>query len=563
MDKLDEYFGWSLKDKISFWDMGIYSEKNKKFESKQLYIFLKRIILCDKENIYNKKQAIDLVIKLVFFDEIKVRQALSILLDEWIKSEDCMLECYRIKRLTLFYQYEPKEIEDVLKISLDSSDSIINAESNYQLGLVELFNANSDLHMEEYLQKLDSAKRYFDSSINKEENRIDAKLFFLICVCLESIIQGKENQFELIFNEIKKLVWEQRMFTFNEELTSIHIGIFRILSSFRKISKQKPDWWLDYKKQFNILCYNFYEMQNCTTRKELFYNTINTNLSKNLIEKKVEPIFKTNFKATLCKIDMILQDSDLNKQELEFLLYLKKLINEKKDDETQMINFNYEHLKEIYPNISYEEVEQLYTGVILQGDMSAVYKFLNDINKYSYDRLLNCIVASCIKLQGNKIYLQASEDDRNTYISNLLEALGFKNKDQTRWGNSNAGKSSGEIDIQIIENNGTPFSVIEALNLDSLNKSYLNLHLNKIFGYDTTGLKYNFILAYVVVKDFQAFWIKYIEHIKSHSFEYPISNFDTKKDVEFGYANIRVALSTHRRSGRNVGLYHICINLGS
>ncbi len=561
MNNLEEYFNFSLKDKISFFDLELYTEMDKSIDSKQLYIFLKKVILSDKENIYNRKQAIDLLIRLVFYDEIKIRQVLSILIDEWTIVEDYILESYRIKRLTLFYQHEPKDIEEILKTCTGSLNFSISSESNYQLGLIELFNANSDLDKKNYLKKLSNAQGYFNSSIEKEENRTDAKLLFLICVCLESSLQGKENEFKLVFNEIKKLIWEQRIFTFDEELISIHVGIFRVLCSFRRISEQKPEWWLDYIKQFNVLCYNFYEMQNCTTRKELFYKTINTNLSKNLIERKVEPLFKVNYKATLCKIDLILQDNYLDEQEKNFLVYLKNLINEKDDDEVQMINFNYEHLKEMYPSTSYKEFEQLYNGIFVQRDLSAVYKFLNDMNKYSYDRLLNCIITSCIKLQGNKIYLQASEDERNTYISNLLEALGFKNKDQTRWGRSNAGVSSGEIDIQIIDNNGTPFSIIEALNLDSLNKSYLNLHLDKIFGYDTTGLKYNFILSYVIVKDFEAFWIKYIEHIKNHSFEYPISDFNTKVGDEFEYANIRIGLSTHIRSGKNVGLYHICVNL--
>lgn len=64
----------------------------------------------------------------------------------------------------------------------------------------------------------------------------------------------------------------------------------------------------------------------------------------------------------------------------------------------------------------------------------AVLKLLESTKRYSYDVLLNSIVNACVKLQGNHLYRNVSEDDRNGFIKNILETTGFYIKDQTRWG---------------------------------------------------------------------------------------------------------------------------------
>jgi hypothetical protein len=138
---------------------------------------------------------------------------------------------------------------------------------------------------------------------------------------------------------------------------------------------------------------------------------------------------------------------------------------------------------------------------------------------------------ACVKLQGNHLYRTASEDDRNGYIKDILQTVGFTTKDQTRWGVSNTGKSAGEVDI-LIEDNNHPYSIIEALNLASLDSNYLNLHIDKIFKYDTTGLPNNFILSYVTAKDFASFWEKYKKHINEHNYQYRLEAIDYKIEYE-------------------------------
>ena len=155
-------------------------------------------------------------------------------------------------------------------------------------------------------------------------------------------------------------------------------------------------------------------------------------------------------------------------------------------------------------------------------------------------------------------HLPASEDERNDYISDILGAIGYTVRDQTRRGSSLSGKGSGELDI-FVSKDGLPFTVIEAMNLDSLNTSYLNIHLDKIFSYDTSGNKFNVCLSYVRMADFNSFWGKYSAYVANYSYPAPLLSSDTSIDDEYGYSELRIMKTNHNRAGRTVILYHICV----
>jgi hypothetical protein len=167
---------------------------------------------------------------------------------------------------------------------------------------------------------------------------------------------------------------------------------------------------------------------------------------------------------------------------------------------------------------------------------------------------------ACIKLQARRIYVNATEDERNDFITDILETNGYRLKDQTRRGSSAAGKSSGEVDI-FVEKNGFPFTIIEALNLKSLNTSYLNTHLDKIYSYDTTGNKFNVCLSYVRVKDFGTFWGKYCTHVKEHKYPVMLISSDEDIDKDYPFSDIRFMRTTHNRSGKITYLYHLCVKI--
>lgn len=184
-----------------------------------------------------------------------------------------------------------------------------------------------------------------------------------------------------------------------------------------------------------------------------------------------------------------------------------------------------------------------------------------DIDKSLMDEIMKELLSACVKLQANAIYHGASEDQRNDYIRDILETAGYDVKDQTRRGLSPSGKAAGEVDI-LIKNKNFPVTIIEALNLTSLNTSYLDNHIDKIYGYDTAGNAFNTILSYVTVSDFVGFYNKYIEHIKGYKYPFEIISVEENVDIgKVSYSDIKVMKTLHNRNGVETLLYHICVLL--
>lgn len=182
------------------------------------------------------------------------------------------------------------------------------------------------------------------------------------------------------------------------------------------------------------------------------------------------------------------------------------------------------------------------------------------IRKDKREELIHALYLACVKLQSNLMYTDVTEDQRNDFIRDLLETGGYQVKDQTRRGASNTGKSAGEVDL-FIQNAGLPITIIEALNLKSLDTSYLDMHINKIYKYDTLGNSFNIVLSYVSIKDFENFWKKYCSHVKQHDYPYKLIDIDEQVDVEYNYSDIRVMVTKHNRNGKETLLYHMCVKM--
>lgn len=176
-------------------------------------------------------------------------------------------------------------------------------------------------------------------------------------------------------------------------------------------------------------------------------------------------------------------------------------------------------------------------------------------------KFIDVLYKICVKLQGNSKYINASENERNDYIRDMLDREEeYVIKDQTRRGLSASGDSSGEIDI-LVEKDNYPFTVIEALILKSLNKNYLGEHLDKIYSYDTTGNQFNVCLVYAECKKFTSFWEKYCNFVKQHEYPYPLISSDVSLDQEYVGSEIKIMTTTHNRSGKLTRLYHICVKI--
>ncbi|MFS0723674.1 hypothetical protein [Paenibacillus sp. 1P07SE] len=554
MEIYTEYFNWELKHKIRFWDE-TFAVESDSLSEKDIINFTKKVIMETSEKIYCKRRSLQELLMMVYREKVKPRRIIGLLLDEWEEVQEASIECLRLKYLAIFYQNEAEDIKSVLTEKLKDDSYEIMSEANYQLGLITIFEANDSLSKEDYKHRISEAKALFETAVANEENRIDAEIFKTICGYLIDSLSFKSRATDEIYRRIMSLIWETRLFSIDESLSAVFIGISRSISKLHMLKQSNPEYWIDYRSEFNNLCVQFYELKNIEYKANPFYEKLVRKTSENIIVNVVEPIFKYNYKATLSKIDVLLNDNNISTAEKEFLSYLKSIIikDSISEESTSLSN-----IKEFYPMVDEADIEALFVGLHGANKSAAIWNFLKITKRHTYNSLLNSLVLACVKLQGNHIYRTASEDDRNGFIKNILEAVGFSTKDQTRWGVSNTGKSAGEVDI-LIEENNFPYSVIEALNLSSLNSSYLNLHINKIFKYDTTGLPYNFLISYVVVKDFRAFWGKYKEHIAQHEYPYKLESIDYNIDNEFDYSGVRIALTRHNRDGKITGLYHLCV----
>jgi len=212
--------------------------------------------------------------------------------------------------------------------------------------------------------------------------------------------------------------------------------------------------------------------------------------------------------------------------------------------------------------VEYENIDingrNVFVIKLKNSDKALSMNFTKDLG--SQEAFVKNLVLACFNLQARKHYSNANEDDRNDYIGDILGAIGYTVKDQTRRGSSSTGKDSGELDI-FVSKDGLPFTVIEAMNLDSLSTSYINKHLDKIFLYDTSGNKFNVCLSYVKITDFDSFWEKYSAYVANYSYTAPLLSSDTSIDDEYGYSELRIMKTYHSRSGRMVSLYHICVRI--
>jgi internalin A len=196
----------------------------------------------------------------------------------------------------------------------------------------------------------------------------------------------------------------------------------------------------------------------------------------------------------------------------------REIIVYKKED--QIEEFEYEYLTE-----SYKHGNKLIYSKKLKRNVP-ILDILNQTDgdiEMRKNNLINDIIDACTSLQNYKANWSACEDDRNTYIRDIMRGKGYSVADQTLAGKSYTGKSPGELDLQIMEKSDKPWAIYEALNLSSFSnsdKEIWNNHLAKLLdNYNPIGLPYSFLVSYVNCKkdEFKEYWLKYYNYLSQKS----------------------------------------------
>ncbi|MCX6583357.1 MAG: hypothetical protein NT166_24535 [Candidatus Aminicenantes bacterium] len=176
--------------------------------------------------------------------------------------------------------------------------------------------------------------------------------------------------------------------------------------------------------------------------------------------------------------------------------------------------------------------------------------------------LFDTLITTLSQVHGIRKTLQTDENSRNTVVSLLLQTRGFRAYDQTLSGSSESEIRLAQLDIRIEDEKGHAVSIIEALNLDSLNTTVIDRYVWKLFHqYDCSGLKENYIVVYSSAKDFKGLCKKYREHLQQIDYEsYPLLK-DGIEEVPTGFNKIAAFRAHHRCNKGETILYHILVEM--
>lgn len=179
-------------------------------------------------------------------------------------------------------------------------------------------------------------------------------------------------------------------------------------------------------------------------------------------------------------------------------------------------------------------------------------------SKYQELELNQHILHALVNIQKTKLYYGKSEDDINDGVRNALDMI-YEVKDQTRQGESESGKRSGELDILLCKNS-MPWAVVEALKLTSMDKYNLDKHINKaIMKYDPVGCKNAYILIYAMAPNFNSLWFDIMEYLKEYKFPFEIVT--GIEEIRGDYSESKRGDICLNRNGEMVKLHIIAINL--
>ena len=185
-------------------------------------------------------------------------------------------------------------------------------------------------------------------------------------------------------------------------------------------------------------------------------------------------------------------------------------------------------------------------------------ELLNSKEKLVQNDIVNDVLNAAYTMQQNKLYWNVDEDTRTKQLLELLHK-DYYTKDQPRYGRSTVGKKAGSVDGVISINDKEYF--IEAFNLNSLTRSTIKTHIDKLENYyDSKGLKEKFIVIYYNLKtnSFPKAIKKYKDYITNkHIFIYP--RIDEVEEIEVEYTDSRLLKSYHKREGITIVLYHLLL----
>lgn len=186
-------------------------------------------------------------------------------------------------------------------------------------------------------------------------------------------------------------------------------------------------------------------------------------------------------------------------------------------------------------------------------------------------QLLADVAAACVRMQSKKICWNASEDDRNTELRDMLWSMMYRVADQSFAGVGAGGQRSGELDLLILNEQNLPWMVCEALNIKGNTPSQVKNwddHLNKLlFNYNSVGVQDLILISYVnaTADEFRNYWTTYSEHMRWYDPPEVLrrdGTYEVQQPTLEQYNCLHVARCTYDRGGMPTTVHHYFLRLG-
>lgn len=185
------------------------------------------------------------------------------------------------------------------------------------------------------------------------------------------------------------------------------------------------------------------------------------------------------------------------------------------------------------------------------------------------EQLLADIVKACGQLQADTHYWSTKENSRNTYIRNALDNMRYVLRDQTLRGISGGENEEGELDLDIRKYPDIPWTICEALRVNSGSKTDWNHHLKKLLdNYNPNGVRFLILLTYVddEKNKFDQIWESFKAHIQGHSegsFTYQLQSFKHYLSEPWtGNHYIQTAKCKYALGEYTPTVYHVFVRMG-
>lgn len=185
-------------------------------------------------------------------------------------------------------------------------------------------------------------------------------------------------------------------------------------------------------------------------------------------------------------------------------------------------------------------------------------------------RLIQDVLGACQRVQGNRTYWKTGEgcreNQRNTYVRDLLSGRKYNLADQTLNGESLHGNQEGELDLAIYKSDGSPWAIFEALNHST--QRYWKEHLDKLLEhYNPHHLRVLFLVNYVQCKheNFPSVWRTYdqlIPHYAPARFKtIPASYLPLSSVYLRDTEAIKACQCMYDCGGERLTVYHVFVHL--